>query len=417
MNELDWSGFDPRGPRSPRSLRYALSDTEAVFRAAVRGARALANGRELPGVLYRIFVDNAEVRAGEKTLLPTADDLDWPSYARRVTSAIGGRKFGLLINNIQTLSPELFDPAHIFLSGYQRVHGVAGTVRLTAFMGTYAQTAFGPHTDPGHLDVFQFVIEGQKRMRCWDPILVERTPGMATSLESAADYSRWLPLATSVEGGPGSLLYWPGTSWHVGEALDDHPHVALSMVISRPLLSPRRFLQGALDDVLDTFAEEGSPNYPWSSIAAPELDPQLTTVEPLLEHLARSADALKIRAVKRALSALSKRGWEYPPPPRDEAALDDDDFIKKSSTAFSWQLFDHSILIAALGNIFEVTRDADVEGLLTLAGDGRPHRLGALLDLHAPARDPETRGALRGLLEELYRDRAFDKHTGAADEP
>lgn len=392
MNELDWSWFAPGRRRPPRSMRCVLSETGAVFRAAAKGGASLKEGRELPGVLFRIFVDNAEVRAGEKELLPTAADETWPSYADRVTRMLGGRKFGLLINNIQTLSPELFAAANNFLAGYQKLNGAAGTVRLTAFMGTYAQTAFGPHTDPGHTDVFQFVIEGKKRMCCWDSELVARTTGMAASLESSSDYSAWLPLASTIEGGAGTLLYWPGTSWHVGEVPDERPHISLSLVISKSQLSARRFFHGAIDDVLDTFGDQDSSSSSWSS---------------LLEHLAREAETLKLRATKRALSASSRRGWEYPLPSRDSATLSENEVIKKSATSFLWQPHESSILIAALGNILEVTRDPDVEQLLTAIDDGEPHRVGDLLDVHTS--EPEDRDAIRGLLEELYRDRAFDK--------
>jgi hypothetical protein len=160
--------------------------------------------------------------------LPVAEDRTLDGYTARMTHQLKGRRFGVLLNNLQTYHWNHWLQIKSFLSGFYQALGVPlGGVDSTLFMGNYQYTPFGVHKDDLH--IFNFVIQGQKVMSLWpyeklahreelpkdDPKLIEHDA--LIHLRDKADEDQLLAQADFLEASPGDVLFWPASYWHRAE--------------------------------------------------------------------------------------------------------------------------------------------------------------------------------------------------------
>jgi Cupin superfamily protein len=220
-----------RRPLSGQNV-LRLPPTDVWFDAVVRaasgevprlGARHIAVGQvaKLIGAHYRpAGVMTRFTAAGRSSwrvperLRPRAEDGGFAGYHQRVTAELaragGDGHYGLIVNNPELISPELYRWARAFVAPLYRRAGMNNSGNyLAMFIGNYLRTPFGVHWDPE--SVFSVPVVGRKAMRTW--------PSRAPELEGIR-HKRAYPEAGSqrMEAEPGGVLYWPSDAWHIAES-------------------------------------------------------------------------------------------------------------------------------------------------------------------------------------------------------
>ena len=231
MHDDPWAGslgrWWGRRPGLVRGGGVALQLTpDGVFRALVAaGARM----RRSDGpVVLRFYVDGALQQADVRSWVPTASDTSMAGYVTRMNRRLDGRRFCLVVNHLQTFDPSLWLRLRDFLRGLRERVGVApGSIDAAAFVGTYRCTPFGVHRDPAHS--LAVVVAGRKRFLFW-PARRFATGGW---IDNSARYARVRASATTVVAGPGDLVHWPSSVWHVAESSPPY-----SVSLSVPVLLP-----------------------------------------------------------------------------------------------------------------------------------------------------------------------------------
>lgn len=196
------------------------------------------------GEILAMLVDRAErFRAGETagTLLceghasrtvdigrhlPRRTDASLRAYADRVNQAFGS-PFALIVHGPHAASFPAYQKIRRFIGPLRASRDLADAIIDTdVFAGTYRMTPQGVHVDAA--SNFAFVIDGTKRMLVWPPdVFAEHPDRRAPRSEGGATFIDTLELqsyrerAVVLEGGPGDVLFWPASWWHVGEAADD----------------------------------------------------------------------------------------------------------------------------------------------------------------------------------------------------
>jgi hypothetical protein len=134
-------------------------------------------------------------------------------YADRLARMLRGRRFALIIQEIQIEAPQVWLRFREFLVGLSRVGIVPARVKASVFVGNYKITPAGLHR--GNSANFKFVVQGRKKLQLWPDKLFRGKKNLTGTL----DVGRFLFAATTLEGHPGDIIYWPSDRWHVAECV------------------------------------------------------------------------------------------------------------------------------------------------------------------------------------------------------
>ncbi len=170
-----------------------------------------------------LYVESGLLKAGIGRLLPAAADRDLEAYQARVTDQLGGRRFSLVTNSVRSESREHFHRVKAFTRGlFELIGKDAGWLGADIFLSNTLQTAFGVHRDSA--SNLSYIVSGRKRMLVWPlEVFADRRdvrcagPKKNVFLDDL-DYEACRGRATVLEGGPGEMLYWPASFWHVAES-------------------------------------------------------------------------------------------------------------------------------------------------------------------------------------------------------
>jgi hypothetical protein len=330
MTDKVWSEFAEQSWRQrPTVVRDAverpmLSPHELLVLLQSIAAQTL-NGRPL---VIRCYVDGAEVNGARRVpFLATPDDVSFEAYADRVTASLGGRRFGVIINQATSHSTVLWRRVRSFL---QRVYGVigipCGVSECGLFFGTYDETPFGIHTDEA--DVFVFSIERTKRMLLWPRSYFEHrnVPTVPSVLgeDVLAEIESFAPDAIDLWSTPTDVMYWPRDYWHVGVNSGEqglHASLSLGAYMSRG----EPMLVGDLKALLLSSMTREPPSGLILSPADPSacLREVVGYVDETCAALraAVAADSMKRELLGRWLASLT--GFGLPPPPRGKVVLEE----------------------------------------------------------------------------------------------
>jgi 50S ribosomal protein L16 3-hydroxylase len=142
---------------------------------------------------------------------PQPEDGGFDGYAERLARILPDGGF-FQQSNLQSVDVAIYDWAREFLRGLFDALGGMPPARawLDTMFGHYATTPVGIHYgEPG--GVFMFVLAGRKQMLLWP----RGTEGIK---EDTRSYDAPRASAQVQEGRDGSVCYWPGEWWHVGES-------------------------------------------------------------------------------------------------------------------------------------------------------------------------------------------------------
>lgn len=290
----------------------AAADADAVL-TAFAALRAAHTAGAATSANARVYVGE-DLRAD---LLPTvlgAEPWAEGDFVSWMQNLIGEQRFSLVINALETLNPALTIGLGQFLRALIAGWGLpVGGAELVAFVGNYAETAFGIHE--GYENAFlTHYGPGTKEFYCWQPEEYRKLTG--ADAPTMGDYEDMLALGQMFVLEPGDALFLPERVFHVGRQTDFSISVAMPLytfpdaAIARAHVVPALF-GSVLAAEVDTEAGRPSPMIPLSDAGA-TLARRLEDVvgDALTAAADRAAAEVREHVHQRWHTLLSNGGWQ-----------------------------------------------------------------------------------------------------------
>ncbi len=264
----------PRVWRRPFATPFGAEDD--VFRALCALSARLDTGDT--SIQPRVFVEDKQAGFSIERHAARPDDGDLGGFERRLLAGLGGRELGMVIGDAAILDDVLWRRAVRFLRGLHAAlarsgGGIpAGGSHAEIFFGNYQRSFFGVHKD--RLETFTFVVRGRKRFLTWPYEALLALPGVPADAPLHAfafddlDLAALRDQAVVLEGGPGDVLFWPASWWHVAESVEEGFVTTLTLACAPSTMlaagSPLRLAQEGFD-------EAGKDGYYTEDPALPEV--------------------------------------------------------------------------------------------------------------------------------------------------
>ncbi len=417
LPDIFWSRFvaenwetAPRVFHRPTG-RPVLGPAE-LFDGLVAACEAYRSSRRVSDRTSRVrfSVDHSAVITDVAPLLPARDDGSVDGYFARLDRQLQGRTFELIVNEFQEHSLPLWEALAAFLAGLYRRVGLPGKrAEVAVFLRRQATTSFGVHRDDA--SVFLFPVIGRKRILAWHPgAFGSRNP------TSTLDYEAHRPDALELEGGPGDVLYWPSSHWHVGES-DDGPSVSVNLGLHLGS-DPAADLQTALALLLgDSSARRQGPS---PNTIPNDLRPGS---DPLPPAMAELADTLRAATedggLERALrlmwaDRMTGLGFARCPAAEPLRPVLDGDVVQGVARVVWVPWAGGKVACSASGHSFSATDSPALHRLLERLNAGVPHLVRRLV-AECAGDDAEEGQFLTSVLARLVAARAVLVRPGKED--
>ena len=374
-----WSSFhdnnwEKKGAVLPRPFSVPLASPAESFACLVAASDRYRAGDR--SVQLEFCIEHAQVLADVGRFLPEAADWSAEGYAARVTPLVGGRRFGLVVEDVQAYDSTLWLRLRDFLRGLFEHTGLPGDgCKATVFLGNYDRTPFGLHR--GDSANFMFVVDGVKRMRTWPDAYFQ---GKADLTYSTA-YSQHNSESIVLDAQPGDVIFWPSDYWHIGESVDGRMSSAVSVALFMTPRPAAHVLARASRSVQQHMGAAG-PSH--------ALGDTVHHMERIAREAARAREALTAAAADPSLEEglrvdlldrLTAYGFARPPRPLAHRALAEDDILRANPAyPILWMASDDDdIVCSACGHSFKVSGSPHVKGLIASLNTGEPRRVGDLM--------------------------------------
>lgn len=423
--KFDWDTFVSRywnrRPVLYRGTSASPFRAEDVFDAATGATRHYLR-REVsldsrPAVQFTL---GRKQQLGLEPWLPREEDGSLEGYDTRLVPRLKDQRYALIIARLHASGFGLWSRERAFFSELWRRVGLPLSGGITTlFHGNYEHSPVGVHQD--RFTTFLFALRGRKRMRFWP-----KKPWSAP-VSTILDYAPYLEDSFVAEVGPGDILYWPASYYHVGESAG--PEVATSVNVGIPL--HEHLLSYDLQDLLPDAGGEGADEVPErhvsrrtgvsplargvlsaSGVLSPVLPPALQEAAGALRRRSRKQE-VEERLQRVWLQRLSAAGFEPVPPPvrggrlTDEASVRADPrfpiLVEPRGTG-QWLCAANGHVLTGEGRVEPVARMMDT------LNTGDAVRVGSLL---RPFRSRDTRERMRRVLERLRGFRALTPRRSA----
>ena len=380
--------------RKPTVLRApfakAMVTPAELFRALLAVRRRL-----------RAPTDSLDLRVGgqRKVLeldrwLPKAGDGSLHGYQARLERAGTDGQLALLVNDFQDeLGSVFYHRLRQFLHGLYEITGVPPRAEVDLFLGNYRRTPQGLHRDEA--EVFCFVVDGKKKFRLWPG----ETFRSSSQRYGPAPYENFLKHSFCLEGGPGDILFWPSSYWHVAES-DGHLGSSLTLALYYGYS-----VFGALMTTISEWNREigGDARDPIAGLPVSE-----SVVSAELAAAARKTEGRPGRLTERLMRSWMERitayGFDRLPRPRGGAVRLKGKVRGSCVTPVLRWKFDGRLVISTNGRSMTVNYDPQILRLLARVSRGTVCQVEDLLkgsgrkSRRIPG--PALRRTLRFLLEE-----------------
>jgi hypothetical protein len=221
---------------------------------------------------------------------------------------VGADRFSLMINNLETASPQLAEGLSTFVRSVHSGWGVPiGGSEQVAFAGNYAGTAFGVHE--GYEDAFLVHLgPNPKSFYCWDPKLYRDLTGGDDP--RFGDYQELLGHGEHFLLEPGDALFLPRRVFHVGTQPTFSISVAITFYtypvtrILRKAVLPRLFDEVLADGPGGNGQSDGVPSDMYPLAAGPDL------VAKAMLPIARDALAAAVPHLMDMINEVTREYWE-----------------------------------------------------------------------------------------------------------
>jgi hypothetical protein len=366
-----------------------------VFRGVVAARRRLGEPRDD----LQLTIGGRRIVLDLDRWLPRAKDATLQRYDARLRRAGAARELAMLVFDFQhELGWTFHNRLRQFLQGLYEITGVPPRAQAVLFWGNYRRTTFGLHRDES--DVFCFVVDGKKQFRLW--------PGEAFRSSSQkygpAPYGNHLKGSICLEGGPGDILYWPSSYWHVAES-DGRLGSSLSVGLSYGYS-----IFVALSENIGEWTREigGDARDPISSLPFSKLQ-----VSGELASIAQRAEGRPGRLTERLMRFWMERTTSYGfgriPRARGRATLRMGRRVRANahSPILHWK-FNGKLVISANGRSIAVAYDREIVRMLGRVSRGTVCELADLLRAGPRKSRRLSQQALRRTLRFLLEERALE---------
>ena len=313
--------------------------------------------------------------------IPRAADLSAADYGERITRKLNGWRFGLVINQFQTLDEWLLRRARKFLHPLLVELPNQRCFELVTFVGNYDKTPFGIHKD--ELSIFHFVVEGRKRFYFWpsDYFTGQDDPRLHSDFETLRRD------ALVLEAEPGDLIFWPASFWHIGESVGGLTStVSIGLASLHPAKDIWKLLLTKMEEAVGPLLERNVFN------GLPGETPESSRLIMKLSKLA--ADALRKTSRDPQLAKSLRVLWlsqmtgaanGYQPPPLPWKDLPDDVLVMgQPENPIVWMpAADDDMVCSVNGHSFFIPADPNVVKMFEQLNDGKPRLVRDLIKEHA----------------------------------
>jgi 50S ribosomal protein L16 3-hydroxylase len=412
-----WSRFyqenwETRGAVIERPFAAPLAAPAETFDWLVTaGDRFRAGDRR---VSIEFCIEHAQQLADVGRYLPEHSDGSADGYAERVTKLVGGRKFGLVVDDFQAFDATLWLRVREFLRGLFEHTGLPGeTAKATIFLGNYDSTPFGLHR--GRSGNFMYVVDGRKRMRTWPDAFFRGKEDLTNRL----DYQHYNDDSIVLDADPGDVIYWPSDYWHIGESVDGQLSAAVSIALFMDHVASADLQSEARGMVAQRLARN-PPAKPF--VVYPSRIGE--SVGAIAEVVSRATAALRevsqdpgldLRLHAAWLNHVTGSGFTTVPSPLPMDHLDDQAVVRgRPEYPIIWMHTDDEDLICSVnGHAFSLTASPSNVALLERLNRGDRHRVDRLVTDHSGPSEADgvqfetTPADVRALLEKLVSLRAI----------
>ncbi len=257
----------------------------------------------------KVFIDQQRDYEATQAFMknPPRDEESLEEWGNRVFE---GRKFGVVLNDIQNYSPELMEYMARFLQPLLKVAGLpSGGLGLLFFVGNYGFTPFGVHKENTGEEGFLFHIgPGEKTFYTW------KTEDYTRISNGSNTYPPEELMDTAIphELKPGDMMCIPSDVYHIGHTGD----FSISMVLDF-LNSPAEQIKLKMAAAVKKLMEEDTGFHPLqplpfedTALAQEKLLAQVSLQEPLQ------------RAAREYIMKLQSNGVFYSPSRADHPVED-----------------------------------------------------------------------------------------------
>lgn len=347
-----------------------------LFTALVAAGDRLRAGDR--SVRVEFCIEHAQQLADVGQYLPTQADGSSAGYAERMTAKLEGRRFGLVVEDVQAHDAALWQRLRDFLRGLYAHTGLPGdAAKATVFLGNYDRTPFGLHR--GNSGNFMFVVDGEKRMRTWPDAFFRGKEDLTHRLA----YEHYNADSIVMDAEPGDVIYWPSDYWHIGESVDGGLSSAVSLAL---FMSPR-----SSADMVAHAARLVDRQRASSMPAAGSADNSMSSID---DEVERRVAALRVacddprfaRAARvSAMNRVTAYGFERSPAPLADVVLAPHAVVRCDANASL--LWAHAegdeIICSANGSAFGISASPKIIALLDRMNGGLAERVDTLTREHA----------------------------------
>ncbi|HKO03475.1 MAG TPA: cupin domain-containing protein [Candidatus Acidoferrales bacterium] len=366
-----------------------------VFRAVVAARRRVGEPR-----------DDLELTIGGRRIvldldrwLPRGNDVSLERYLARLKRGGAAGELALLINDFQhELGWTFYTRLRQFLQGLYEIAGVPPNAEVDVFLGNYRRTPSGVHRDEA--EVFCFVVDGKKQFRLW--------PGetfRSSSLRyGPAPYDKYLKRSICLEGGPGDIIYWPSSYWHVAES---DGRLGSSMTVA--LYYGYSMFVAMMKNIGEWYREIGGDerdpigSLPFSKLQVPRE----------LASTAQRAEGRPGRLTERLMRSWMERitgyGFARVPRARGRVVVPMGRGVRANpvSPILHWK-FNRHLVITANGRSIAVAYDREIVRMLGRVSRGAVCEVADLTGAEGRKLQRVSRQALRRTLKFLLEERALE---------
>jgi len=214
LDKSFWRAFTKKyWNRKPTVIRAPFPEPMVTPPEVLRGVMAAGRHASESGEEVDFRIEGRRIVLDLNRWLPRAKDATLERYLARLNRAGGAGQVFIKVRQFQRdLGWTFYSRVRQFLQGLYEIAGVPSQAGVELFMGRYARTPTGVHRDEA--DVFCFVVEGKKKFRLWPGEAIRSSSPM----QGPAPYENYLKNSFCLEGGPGDIIYWPSSYWHVAES-------------------------------------------------------------------------------------------------------------------------------------------------------------------------------------------------------
>ncbi len=161
---------------------------------------------------FKFYVDGQRLHESEVLqFLPAKSDSSLKNYHLRMEEIFSD--YCLVCDELlQVSQPHWKELKNFTQSLFSAVGFPNRFVEIGLYLGNYRKTPFGVHVDG--CGVFSFPVLGKKVFRLWKPEFAEKNP----SLNRSQSYAKFKKFSQTLTAGPGDMVYWPSSAWHIAES-------------------------------------------------------------------------------------------------------------------------------------------------------------------------------------------------------